>query len=251
MSIIDAYDESNEIVKAELFTKGMDRLPETAIVVFKTEIIDYIKNNENFIDYSYTDVAGEKVRLYKTSYNGKDAIVYRTQVGGPATTSMMEELISRGVKKFIIFGSCGQLSSNVPKGAFIIPTEAYRDEGTSYHYMPTSDFVKVSTADELSKIFDENNIHYFKTKTWTTDALYRETEEKVNKMRELGCDVVEMECASIMAMSEFREIKSYQFLYCDDTLENTEWDLRTIHDDRSPLLIKCLDIALKINDETK
>ena len=31
MSILNAYDESNEIVKAEIFTKGMEKLPEIAI----------------------------------------------------------------------------------------------------------------------------------------------------------------------------------------------------------------------------
>lgn len=246
MSIINAYDDSNEIVKAEIFTNEMCKLPETAIVVFKTEIIDYLIQDKDFEEFSYTLVAGEKIKIFKTTYEGKDIIVYRTLVGAPATVSMMEELISRGVKKFIIFGSCGQLNSNVPKGAFIIPTEAYRDEGTSYHYMPASDFVKVETAEELSAIFEENNIKHYKTKTWTTDALYRETVNKAKHMSENGCDVVEMECASIMAMSKLRNIKSYQFLYCDDTLESEEWQLRTMKDDRSIILKECLKIALKV-----
>ena len=249
MSILNAYDESNEIVKAEIFTKGMEKLPEIAIVVFKTEMIDYIVDSANFEEYSYTLVGGEKIKIFKTTYNGKDVIVYRTLVGGPATVSMMEELISRGVKKFIIFGSCGQLNGNVPKGAFIIPTEAYRDEGTSYHYMPASEFVKIETAEELSNLFGKMNIKYYNTKTWTTDAIYRETVNKVKYMSEIGCDVVEMECASIMAMSKLRNIKSYQFLYCDDTLESDEWNLRTMKDDRSIILDECLKIALNVASE--
>lgn len=32
MSLINAYDESEEIVKAEMFTEGQKRLPEIAIV---------------------------------------------------------------------------------------------------------------------------------------------------------------------------------------------------------------------------
>ncbi|MBQ9267776.1 MAG: nucleoside phosphorylase [Clostridia bacterium] len=246
MGILEAYDESNEIVKAEIFTRGMCELPEIAIVVFKTELIDYIKNNDAFEEFSYTLVGGEKIKIYKTNYAGKDVIVYRTLMGGPAAVGMMEELIARGVKKFIVFGSCGQLNGNVPKGAFIIPTEAYRDEGTSYHYLPASEFIKIDTAEKLSQIFEDNAIHYYCTKTWTTDAIYRETVGKVKRMSENGCDVVEMECASIMAMSKLRNIESYQFLYCDDTLESDEWKLRTMQDDRSPILTECLRIALKV-----
>jgi uridine phosphorylase len=37
---------------------------------------------------------------------------------------MMEELHARGVNKFIVCGSCGQLTSNLKVGAFIIPTDA-------------------------------------------------------------------------------------------------------------------------------
>lgn len=249
MSIIDAYDESNEIVKAEIFTKDMERLPETAIVVFKKELIDYIEDSDDFEEYSYTLVAGDKIKLYKAKQCNKDVIIYRTLVGAPATVSIMEELIPRGVKNFIIFGSCGQLTSNVPKGTFIIPTDAYRDEGTSYHYMPSSDFVNVDSADILSEFFKENEIKFYKTKAWTTDALYRETINKAKIVANLGCDVVEMECASIMAMAKHRNIKAYQFLYCDDTLESEEWDLRTMQDDRCPLLIKCLDISLKLAEK--
>ena len=246
MSIIEAYDESDEIVKAEIFTKDMMKLPEIAIVVFKTEIIDFIKESPNFEEFSYTLVAGEKIKLYKTTYDGKEVVVYRTLIGAPATVSMMEELIARGVKKFIIFGSCGQLTNNIPKGAFIIPTEAYRDEGTSYHYAPASEFIKVETADNLAGIFEKSHIKYFKTKTWTTDALYRETVNKAKNMAENGCDVVEMECASIMAMSKLRNIDSYQFLYCDDTLASEEWNMRTMQDDRTPILTECLKIALVV-----
>ena len=75
---------------------------------------------------------------------------------------------------------------------------------------------------------------------------YRETVDKARAMVDKGCDVVEMECASIMAMSKLRGIKSYQFLYCDDTLESEEWNMRTMKDNRSSILSECLKIALNV-----
>ena len=46
MSLIDSYDESEEVVKAEILTRGQKELPKTAIVCFKKELIDVVKNKE-------------------------------------------------------------------------------------------------------------------------------------------------------------------------------------------------------------
>ena len=249
MSIINSYDNSEEIVKAEIFTKEQQKLPENAIVCFKKELIDEIENMKEFEEYSNIEVCGEKVKIYKTKVYGKDVIIYRTMLGGPATAMMMEEIHARGVQNFIFFGSCGELTSDLKKGAFIIPTAAYRDEGTSYHYMPASDFIEIKTATKLEEIFKKNKISYELTKTWTTDGLYKETKDKMKKRVQSGCKVVEMECASIMAVAQARNINAYQFLYSDDTLAEANWDIRTLNDNRSPLLKECLKIAFEIIKE--
>lgn len=246
MNIEKAYDESEEIVKANIFTEGMKKLPEIAIVCFKKELIDYIASSSEFELYSSILECGEEIPIYHTLIHGKSIIVYRTLIGGPATVLMMEEMAARGVKKFIFFGSCGLLNNELTKGCFIIPTEAYRDEGTSYHYLPESEFVEVNTAKELSMIFDKNNIPYIQTKTWTTDAIYRETKDKLKNRLSLGCNVVEMECASAMAMCQKRGLKAYYFLYSDDTLDGDTWNLKTLKEDRIFLLKECLKIATNV-----
>ena len=249
MSIINSYDESEEIVSPKMITEGLEKLPDTAIVCFKKELIDEVEKRQDFKEYSYYGICGEKMKIYGTKVNNKEVILYRTILGGPATVGIMEEMHARGVNKFIFFGSCGELTSSLKKGAFIIPTECYRDEGSSYHYVPASDFIEVETYKELVKIFDENNISYELTKIWTIDAMYKETKNKTKNRIELGCKVVDMECASIMAMAKARNIKAYQFLYTDDTLDGGQWNLRTLKDDRTPILTHCLEIALKVAKE--
>ena len=112
MSIINSYDTSEEIVKTGILTKGQRRLPKIAIVCFKKELIDYIKDEEDYMEYSDLNVLGDSIKLYKTQRNGKEILIYRTLLGGPATVGMMEELHARGVDKFIVFGSCGELTSD-------------------------------------------------------------------------------------------------------------------------------------------
>ena len=42
-----------------------------------------------------------------------------------------------------------------------------------------------------------------------------------------GCIAVEMECASVMAVGQFRGAPVYQFLYAEDSLDGNAWDART------------------------
>ena len=139
------------------------------------------------------------------------------------------------------------LDKDILKGHFVIPTAAYRDEGTSYHYVKPSNYIKVKTANKLCSIFGKLNIPYIKDKTWTTDAIYRETVGNMKKRKEDGFIVVEMECASIMAVSQFRNIPVYEFLYGDDTLDGAEWDRRKIDDSSKELMKKnILKLGFKI-----
>ncbi len=74
----------------------------------------------------------------------------------------------------------------------MVPTEAYRDEGTSYHYAPATDYVRVKNADAVANFMEENGLPYVKGKIWTTDAFYGETIYNFEKHKADGCISVEM-----------------------------------------------------------
>lgn len=57
----------------------------------------------------------------------------------------------------------------------------YRDEGVSYHYAKAADYLEIETAEKLMQILDAMHVPYHKTKTWTTDAFYRETKRNMEK----------------------------------------------------------------------
>lgn len=248
MGITDFYDESEEIVKPKDTAKDKSKLPEIAIVTFKQDLIEEIDKDEKWEKCGFIE-AGGIIPIYKTQQNNKEIIIYRTLIGAPATIGIMEELIARGVKKFIFFGCCGTLSKEIETSCFILPESAYRDEGTSYHYLPASEFIEVSTVNKLQQIFNEEKIKYIVTKVWTIDALFKETVNKMKSRKEKGCLAVDMECSAIMAVAKARNVEAYQFLYSDDTLDGVEWDARTLLDDRTSFLKICLEIALKIADK--
>lgn len=51
--------------------------------------------------------------------------------------------------KYIVFGGAGCLNKEIAHGKVMVLTEAYRDEGTSYHYAPVSDYITIKNADML------------------------------------------------------------------------------------------------------
>ena len=105
---------------------------------------------------------------------------------------------------------------------------AVRDEGISYHYLPPSREVTANELGVASLVNTLNNrsIPYKVGKTWTTDAPYRETRGKIEKRKEEGCLVVEMEAAGMMAVAQFRSVILGQVLYGGDDLSGDEWDNR-------------------------
>ena len=130
----------------------------------------------------------------------------------------------------------------------IIPSSALRDEGTSYHYAPTSDEISYDEAllSTLENALNKAGIEHIRTKAWTTDAFYRETAAKVKRRLAAGAKVVDMEASAIMAWAQYRQAKVYQFFYTADYVDhhNHEWDAR--REDRKADAMTFFKIAVDI-----
>lgn len=228
MSIINAFDgESPEIIRSDCMASPVEGFPKTVILTFKSSIIDILTSICD-VETISSVYSGITIPIYKFRYKEAELGIYRTLLGGPGSVGLMEEVIVKGAERFLVFGSCGVLDRQIITGHYIIPTAAYRDEGTSYHYMPAGDWVEIPTSARLGEVFDELMIPYVFGKTWTTDAFYRETHNKVEARKKDGCITVEMECASLAAASQFRGVPLYQYLYAEDCLDGDFWDPRTM-----------------------
>jgi len=250
MSIEKAFDNmSEEILQPWNIINKIENFPEIVIVTFNEDIINIVEKRPDAEIIGGFN-AGYKIPIYKITHKNKTAAIYKTLIGSASTVALLEESIAKGAKKFLFFGSCGVLDKNISVGNFIVPTAAYRDEGTSYHYMPASDYIEIKTADKLAGIMTELNLPYITSKTWTTDAIYRETRNNMQKRKNEGCLTVEMECASIMAAGQFRGVEVYQYLYAEDNLDSVEWERRSmgsvILSTKEKYLVIALDIAAMI-----
>ncbi len=245
MGIKCAFDNfSDEIVCPKEVIPEIKNFPEVIISFFSQKFNDLLLDSveANQIDEMS---GGRKIPIYKFTYCGKEIGFYHTLLGGSASGALLEEIIAKGGKKVLFFGSCGALDKEIVAGHLIIPMEAYRDEGTSYHYAPAGDYIKILSAEKLGGIFSLLQVPYIKTKTWTTDSFYRETKKKTEERKKDGCMVVEMECASVMAVGQFRDIEVYQFLYAADCLDESVWNKRILGQMPDTMREKILRIALE------
>ena len=166
--------------------------------------------------------------VYELDYGGRRLAVVSPGVGAPVAAARLEHMIALGCRKFIACGGAGTLDSAIGVGHIVVPDSAIRDEGTSYHYLkPTRDVAPTPRAlAAIEAELRENNHEYIRGKTWTTDAVYRETRARMNRRRREGCLVVEMEAAAFFAVARFRGVECAQILYGGDSLAGRQWNPR-------------------------
>lgn len=221
------FDGSPAILRPTDTTAPVDGFPETVLVTFQHQAAEALLRLCPEAEVVSTLGDSFVSPIYRFLWRGETLGLFLSTVGGPAAAAMAEEAWVKGARTLLVFGSCGALVPQLTVGHLIVPTAAYRDEGTSFHYLPPSDYVEIPTACRLAECFDALGLPYVQGKTWTTDAIYRETENKAAARREEGCLSVEMECASLMAAGQFRGRSVYQFLYAEDSLAGTVWEGRT------------------------
>jgi nucleoside phosphorylase len=237
MTILNAFDDtSEEVIRASQVVNPVDDFPETVIVTYSRVKFDYILQHYPCDHIATLNTACAPIRIYRIDDEGASYAVYLSLIGGPAASGIMEGVMGLGARRFLFFGSCGVMDNDILSGHIAVPTAAYRDEGTSYHYL----------AERLAGILQDLEVPYHMTRTWTTDAIYRETRGNMAKRRAEGCRVVDMECASTAAAALFRGVEFYQYLYGADSLDGDEWDPRDLldsHDEHGGAIV---DLAFKI-----
>ena len=162
----------------------------------------------------------DKYKLYRGEVHGHPVSFGNIPVGAPGTVMVMEEMIACGAKVFIGFGIAGSLQPHAPIGTAIIPTSCISEEGTSRHYLDSVQEITASArlAELLEQSCRKESLVALKGLHWTTDAIYRETEEKVKTYARKGVLGVDMETSAMYALGIFRSVEVCNLLTVSDEL---------------------------------
>ncbi len=157
--------------------------------------------------------------------DGSPVALVGPMIGSPQAVLVLEKMIALGVRRVIAYGWCGSLQPHVLIGDVVLPEAAYSEEGTSPHYPisipPTPSRTLIQIIEKTLQKEKDFTVH--KGFVWSTDAPYRETEEKVRFYQEKGVLGVDMETSALFTVAAFRGIDLAAVLVVSDDLSHLRW----------------------------
>ncbi|MDX2203321.1 MAG: nucleoside phosphorylase [Hyphomicrobiaceae bacterium] len=164
--------------------------------------------------------------LYRLTHEGTELGIVPCAVGASFAVLIAEQLFVSGCRLLISMTSSGQLVELRPPPYFVLIERALRDEGTSYHYLPPSEFSE-GPAQLLASLvgeLDALNVAVIRGATWTTDAPFRETPTAIAAMKAKGLHAVEMEAAALYAFARARDRPVLCFAHVTNQMAQVEGD---------------------------
>ncbi len=174
-------------------------------------------------------IPGENpLTIYRFS-DRTDVLLTLGQVGCPACGGNLDLFNAMGITKVLFCGGGGVLDRNIGVGQVLVVDGAIRDEGFSYQYIPASRVIHTdpSVTDRIVSLLNERGVSFLRGLVWTTDAIFRETADRIELRREEGAKIVEMEQAGCIAVAQFRGFSYGALIYGGDDLTGEDWDGRS------------------------
>lgn len=252
--LLEEFDrQKNAVIDPEMITDRIDNFPEVTVSCFSKQLFDSVLQLFEAEKIAEIHSAVGLNPIYAIEYKGVRFALFQSMVGEPLCVSQYEDVMAMGSKRLILLGNCGVLDKSIEDCGIIIPIMAIRDEGTSYHYAEAGDTIPVNRKyrEEFKEVLKECGYSHVEGTTWTTDAPYRETRDKVQRRKNQGAICVEMECAGMQALCDFRGTEFFQFFYAGDNLDHSEWQPRSISgevrlDDKVKIMFLAFELGLKI-----
>jgi len=241
------------VINPDMVTHKVENFPEVTVSCFSKKLFDSVLALFDAKKLAEIHSAVGLNPVYEVEYKGHRFAFFQSYVGEPLCVAQYEDLMAMGSKRLILLGNCGVLDKSIEDCGIIVPTYAIRDEGTSYHYAEPSDTIQVNLKykEEFFEVLNDCGYPCVEGITWTTDACYRETREKVIRRKNQGAICVEMECAGMQAACDFRGTEFFQFFYAGDNLDHSAWEPRSLSggtriDDKMKIVFLAFELGLRI-----
>lgn len=198
--------------------------PTGVIFCYSHGLIKHILGNHKTKKVSATNSFGQLYLISNAA--GQVGIIANFGIGAPVATTILEELVALGVKRFISVGQAGTLQKNLKIKDIVVCSKAIRDEGTSHHYIKPSKYAYASRSmtARIEKALQELEREYTVGASWTIDAPYRETVAEARKYQKEGIATVEMEAAALFAVGQYRRVEVGAIFTISDSLAELKWE---------------------------
>ena len=213
---MDWFDPSDDVIVEPLSDGlghwrrryGLDEAPAVDALIFANnglgKLLDATCRALDAVAECLEDHRARGYARYRLA-NGRAVSVCRAPEPAPYCAADLDFLLASGASQVLFLNGSGSLDPGLPAGSLVTPVELVREEGTSYHYVPANVALETDltlrcrvreAAASLGAVVAEGG-------HWTTDALYRETEGKVARLREQGVLTVDMELSALAGVAHY------------------------------------------------
>jgi len=198
-------------------------VPDTAIMTFVQADMNLFRERTAEVIRVQKQITGRILECRTSS--GISLALAGPVLGAPQAVILLEKLIALGARYIFCMGWCGSIAASVAIGDLVLARNALSEEGTSPHYPVGNKKVEASgllmryLADALSR----RGCPFHQGRIWTTDAIFRETENKVLSYAREGILAVDMEISALFTVGLFRGVHVAGLLAVSDELGTLRW----------------------------
>lgn len=242
------FDDNKEAKINPATWAGEPFATDKLVITFFPEVIEKLAAEGGII--LERRIGGENpVLIYR--FADEDVLITLGAVGCPACAGNLDLFHAMGINRVMFCGGGGVLDTNIEVGQILVVDGAIRDEGFSYHYIEPSRYIytEPEVTEKITQYLEAHSVSYIRGLAWTTDAIFRETGDRVGQRKAEGAKIVEMEQAGCIAVARFRGFAYGALLYGGDDVASKEWsgrEWRSREGIRFDLVMLCKKLAAVI-----
>lgn len=244
-----SYDEPSVFQPKNLLRESrrqngipLGKVPRICILDPDGNLLDYLKNKNKAVLNKFW--ACYHSNLYTSEIAGSTVGLIPRAVGASYAVLVAEQLFVSGCELLISITSAGIITNLTSDKKFTLITEAIRDEGTSYHYITKNERALLSP--KLMLKLKNNKDLWDESKSWTTDAPYRETQSAIKEMKIKKVTCVEMESSALYAFAKAKNKDVICFAHLTNTMAQQKGDFEKGDDFGSLDTLKLVEGVLEI-----
>jgi uridine phosphorylase len=192
-------------------------------------------------------------KTWRGEFNNSMISVVESMVGAPGAAMTMEALKRAEVSWIVRVDYCGGLTEDIEVGDIVLCDSAICGDGTTPHYLNSSEKYPQVTADmDLTSLIERDleskDIKFHKGPIWTHDALFVEPPELIEKAKKHGAIAIDMETSVVFALGNLFSIPTESILVVTDkpTGDGLKSEKITISPKIFQNLDKVIDRILKV-----
>ncbi len=213
-------------LESEVALETLERYAGCNAQEFQSSLI--LTNFPRYVEYfsQKRGVAMHEGAMFKVAHDPQEGVsILDFKIGSPAAALVVDICSFLPIRAALFLGMCGGLRRRYKVGDYLVPVASIRAEGTSDYYFPPEvpALANFLMQRAVTEVLDGEKVDYHIGITYTTNMRFWEFNEPfIQNVKDSRAQGIEMECASLFAVSYKRKFTLGALLLISDLPLNRE-----------------------------